>query len=150
MVAWAQGLTVTLLAWASEVGYRLNQSLALDNAMRTVGLTLDGGGSAITTGIKGYISIPFRGRIVGWSLIADQVGSIVVDVWSDKFGNFPPTVADTIAGSEKPTLSGDQISKMELVTDWDREITAGDVIAFNVDSASTVTRVTLTLTVTPS
>ena len=36
MVAWAQGLTVTLLAWASEVGYRLNQSLAIDNATRTI------------------------------------------------------------------------------------------------------------------
>ena len=151
MVAWAQGLTVTLLAWASEVGYRLNQSLAIDNATRTIGLTIDGSGAAITAGVKGYVTVPFRGRITGWSVIADKVGSIVIDVWSDKFGNFPPTIADTITGSEKPTLASKQIAKLEPVTDWDDQVTAGDVIAFNVKpTPSGVTRVTLTLTVQPS
>ena len=120
------------------------------SAPRTIGLTLDGGGTPITTGEKGYVTVPFSGTITGWTLLADQVGSIVIDVWSDTYGNFPPTVADTIAGSEKPTLSGAQKAQDASLTTWDTAVVAGDVIAFNVDSASTVRRVTLTLTVTPS
>jgi len=116
-----------------------------------VGLTIGNGVDVITAGPKDvYAVVPFNGTVTAWTLLADQAGSIVVDVWSDTYGNFPPTVADTIAGSEKPTLSGARKAQDESLTTWDTTVTAGDVIAFNVDSASTVTRVTLTLTVQPS
>jgi len=115
-----------------------------------IGVTIDGGGSAITTGQKGYVSVPFDCTITGWTLVADQSGSIVIDVWKDTYANFPPTVADTIAGTEKPTLSSVQKNEDSNLTTWTTAIAAGDVIGFNVDSASTVTRVTLTLKITRS
>ena len=77
--------------------------------------------------------------------MADQSGSIVIDVWKDSFGNFPPTVADTIAGTEKPTLSSQQAAQDLSLSTWSQDIDAGDVLAFNVDSASTVAQVPLTL-----
>ena len=121
------------------------------SSARVIGLTLDGGGSAITAGNKGFVTVPFSGTITGWTLLADQVGSIVIDVWSDAYGSFPPTVADTIAGSEKPTLASAQKAQDVALTTWDVVVTAGDVIAFNVEpTPSGVTRVTLTLTVQPS
>jgi hypothetical protein len=114
------------------------------------GITIDGGGSAITTGVKGYVEIPYSGTITGWTILGDVSGSCVIDIWKDTFVNFPPTVADTIAGSEKPTLSS-AVSNRDLnLTTWTTSVTAGDIIAFNVDSASTVTRVNLTIKITKS
>jgi hypothetical protein len=109
---------------------------------------IDGGGAAITTGQKGHLEIPFACTITGWTLLADQSGSIVIDVWKDTYANFPPTVADTIAGSEKPTLSSAQKNQDLSLTTWTTAISAGDILAFNVDSASSVTRVVLSLKIT--
>ena len=114
------------------------------------GITIDGAGSAITTGVKGFITIPFDCTITGWDIVADQSGSIVIDVWKDTYANFPPTVADTIAGTEKPTLSSAQKNQDTSLSSWTTTVTAGDVIGFSVDSATTVTRVTLTVRTTRS
>ena len=109
---------------------------------------IDGGGSAITTGQKGHLEIPFDCTIQGWTIMSDQSGSIVVDVWKDTYANFPPTVADTIAGTEKPTLSTAQKNQDLSLTTWTTTLSKGDILAFNVDSITTVTRVTIILRVT--
>jgi hypothetical protein len=111
------------------------------------GITIDGGGSAITTGVKGYITIPYNCTITGWDILADVSGSIVVDVWKDTYANFPPTSGDTIAGSEKPTLSSAVKNQDNSLSTWTTSVSSGDIIAFNVDSASTLTRVNLTIKV---
>ena len=100
---------------------------------------------AITTGVKLYLEVPFACTITGWTLVADASGDIVIDVWKDTYANFPPTVADTIAGTEKPTLSAAQKNQDLTLTTWTTAIAAGDVLGFNVDSAATVKQVTLTL-----
>lgn len=123
-------------------------------ATRTIGLTVDGGGSVITTGVKGYVQVPVTATITGWTLLSTDgtgpatAGNIVFDIWKDTYTNYPPTVADTITASAKPTLSGVNKNTDSTLTGWTTGITAGDVLGFNVDSASTVTRVTLQLTVT--
>lgn len=107
---------------------------------------IDGGGSAITTGVKGDVRIQgFSGTIVAWTILGDQSGSIVVDVWKDTYANFAPTVADTIAGSEKPTLSSASKNEDAALSTWTTAIADGDCLRFNVDSATTVTRVTITI-----
>jgi len=113
----------------------------------SVVLIIDGGGAAITTGEKGHISLPFAGEIVSAELEADQSGSIVIDIWKDTFANFPPTDADSITASAPPTLSSDDSVLDSTLTGWTTAFSAGDIMAFNVDSASTVNRVTLTLKV---
>jgi len=113
-----------------------------------LGITIDGAGSAITTGIKGYLRIPYACTISSVDLVADQTGSIVIDVWKDTYANFPPTDADSITASAPPTLSSAQKSQDSTLTGWTTSLAAGDYLAFNVDSVSTVTRVTLALKVT--
>lgn len=116
----------------------------------TIGITIDGGGSAITTGTKGYVQSPYAGTITAVRMFADQSGSAVVDVWKDTYANFPPTGADSICASAKPTLSAAQKSQDTTLTGWTTAVAAGDIFAFNVDSAATVTRVTLQLTIAKS
>jgi hypothetical protein len=95
--------------------------------------------------VKTYFEMPFGMRILAWRLFADVVGSIVIDVWKDTYANFPPTAADTIAGSEKPTLVAAQKAEDLSLSTWMTDIAQGDVIGVNVDSATTVKQVTLTL-----
>jgi hypothetical protein len=111
----------------------------------TIGIDIDGGGSTITTGNKKYIRVPFACTIVDATLIADQSGSIVIDVWKDTYANYPPTVADTITASAKPTLSAATKSQDTTLTGWTVTVAADDVLGFNVDSATTVQWAQLTL-----
>jgi hypothetical protein len=122
----------------------------LPTSARTQGITciFDGGGSAITAGKTVYVRIPYACTITGWQLGADVSGSIVIDVWKDTYANFPPVVGDSIAGTEKPTLSSAQKNEDLTLSTWTTSVTAGDWIAFNVDSAATVTFVSLQLLVT--
>ena len=113
----------------------------------TIQLIIDGGGSAITTGVKAYVRVPFDCTVTSWDIVSDVSGSIVLDIWKDSYANFPPTVADTIAGSEKPTLSSAQKNQDTSLSTWTVDLTAGEWLAVNVDSAATVTRVTLSLQV---
>lgn len=106
---------------------------------------IDGGGSAITTGVKGDLVIDFDFTIKAATLLADQTGSIVIDLWKDTYANFPPTNADTITASAKPTLSSATKSQDATLTGWTVNGNAGDILRVNVDSVSTVQRVTLSL-----
>lgn len=120
------------------------------DATRVIRVIVDGGGSALTTGAKKvYVTVPIDCTITKARLLADQSGSVVLDVWKDTYANFPPTVADTITASAKPTLSSAQKSEDSTLTGWTTTLAAGDIIEVNVDSATTVTKAILDLFVRP-
>ena len=114
----------------------------------TIGITIDGGGVTPSTGVKGYIYIPYACTINSVTLMADVSGSCVVDIWKVAYASFPPTVANTITASDLPTLSSQQNSQDTTLTGWTTSVSAGDVMAFNLNSASTLTRINLVLKVT--
>lgn len=111
----------------------------------TIALTIDGGGSTITTGIKGDVHIPIPIVLTEVVMLADQSGSIVVDIWKDSYTNFPPTVADTITAAAKPTITTATKSKDSTLTGWTTSVAADDVLRFNVDSVTTIQRVLVAL-----
>jgi len=137
-------------SWANNsqtASYALSGGSVIGGTLSgSFGITIDGGGSAITTGNKGYLTIPYGGTITGWKVISDQSGSCVIDVW--KTANAIPTVTNTIAGTEKPTLSSQQINSDLTLTSWTSSVSPGDTFAFNVDSTSLVTRVNLSIFIT--
>jgi hypothetical protein len=115
-------------------------------ATRSIRLQIDGSGSTIATGLqKAMLTVPFDCVITGWRILSDVSGSIVIDIWKDTYANFPPTIADTIVASAKPTLSAARSAESTTLTGWITSISAGDVLFFNVDSASTVTFIELSL-----
>lgn len=129
------------------VGNLLSQTSLL-GLTAGINFIIDGGGSAITTGVKGYIEIPFACTINQVTMLADQSGSIVVDIWKDTYANHPPTDADSITASAVPTITTATKSQDATLTGWTTSIAAGDILGFNVDSATTVTLVTVALKVT--
>lgn len=112
-----------------------------------IGITVDGGGSAISTGVKGFIEVPYNCEIIQVTMLADQSGSAVVDIWKDTYANYPPTDADTITSAAVPTITTATKSQDSTLTDWTTSISAGDILGFNVDSATTIERLTLILKV---
>ena len=115
---------------------------------RAITFVVDGGGSAITTGIKADVYVPYAATITAVTMLADQSGSIVVDIWKDSYANYPPTDADSITAAAVPTITTATKSQDTTLTGWTTSISAGDTLRFNVDSITTVTRLTLALTVT--
>jgi hypothetical protein len=112
--------------------------------------TIPDEGAAISTGIKGKAGfrVPFACTITGWYLTADASGSLVVDIWKDTYGNFPPTSADTITASAKPTLSSAIKAYSTTLTGWTTSIAEGDYLIINVDSCTTCKEASLSLLVT--
>lgn len=106
---------------------------------------ISGGGSTITTGLKGFIVAPYAMTLTKATALADQTGDIVVDIWVDTYANFPPTDADTITASAPVTISSGVKSQDSTLTGWDTAIAAGDIIAFNVDSVTDIEQLTIIL-----
>lgn len=112
------------------------------NAVVSLPLVIDGNGNVISTGSKGVFTVGFAAQVVGWRILADVSGSIVVDVKAGAYSSFP--TAASIAGSEKPTLSSAQKNEDTTITTW-TALAATDFLEINVDSVSSVTRVQITL-----
>jgi hypothetical protein len=97
------------------------------------------------TGVLGDVLIPFNATITEWTLLADDTGSTVVDIWKATYANFPPVVGDSITASAKPTISSSNKGQSSTLTGWTTAITAGDTLRFNIDSVSGISKLTIVL-----
>jgi len=107
---------------------------------------IDGSGSAITAGSKGYLEVPFACTISQWTLLADVSGSITIGIAKAAYSGFPTTTS--IVASAAPALSSAQKAQSSSLTGWTTTITAGDIIEFSASSITSVTRITIALKVT--
>lgn len=140
------GLTVT--GNTSVQSFSATTYYGLPVQYGSFGIVVDGSGSVITTGNKGYLTLPYSGTITSWRMMADTTGNTSVDVWKTNFAGFPPTSGDSITGGNYPNLISQQINDSSSLSGWTTTFSSGDIIAFNVLSASTVTRINLTINLT--
>lgn len=110
-------------------------------------VNIDGGGAAISTGVKGDVVAAFPFEILEWAALADQTGSIEIDIWKDTYANYPPTSGDSITASARPAIASGVKGQSSTLTGWTTSVALGDTLRFNVASASGVQRVTLVLKV---
>lgn len=108
-------------------------------------IILDGAGGAISTGIKGDFQVPFACEIQEAVVLADQTGSIQIDIWKDTFANFPPTNDDSITDAAPMVISSATSSQDTTLTGWTKTLAAGSILRFNVDSCDAITRCTVIL-----
>jgi hypothetical protein len=115
-----------------------------------LGITIDGAGANITTGVKGYVRVPYNCTITKAEMVANDNGDVTVEIWKDSYAAFPPTSGDSIYGGTAPSITGNIKSTDSLLSGWATSLSEGQYLAFNVPTASTgsLTRVTLTLAVT--
>lgn len=115
-----------------------------------IAFVIDGGGSVITTGRKGALhlfDLPASFTITGVSILADQTGSIVIDILKNTYTAYD-SGETSICASAKPTISSAVKSKDTTLTGWTTTLASDDTIEYNVDSVTSITRATITLTYT--
>ena len=111
---------------------------------RTINFVLDNGSQDITTGSKGQLNLDVTGRIESWMLVANTTGSIVIDIKKDTYTTYPDSFA-SIVGSEYPRLSNAKKARDESLSTWSTQLTAGDILDFDVVSCSGVQKCSLFL-----
>lgn len=116
---------------------------------------IDGGlGETITPGSKRYLGpMNFGGTISSATLLADQTGSIEIEIRKCSYADFDagvthPVSGDAITASAPVTLVSAAKSQDTTLTGWTTSFATGDIFEFVVNSATTVTWVEVTLAVT--
>lgn len=121
------------------------EDLADETKTSSIVIIADGAGSEIQTGLVADVIMPFNAVILEVTLLADQTGSIVFDIYKDAYANHPASTS--ITASAKPTISSSNKSQDSTLTGWTTVVSSGDILRFNVDSVSTITKCSLNLKV---
>lgn len=112
--------------------------------------------NAIQTGVHGSLEVSFGCTVVGWTVVScdggtPTTGAIQVDIWKDAYANYPPTVADTITGTDKPRIiaTGNK-GQSTALTGWQTTLASGSILYFNVDSVTSLKKVMVSLQIVKS
>lgn len=120
-------------------------SSGVSGSTGTVGITIDGGGSAIVAGSTRSITVPYACTISSWTLISDQSGSIFIHVSTSSSADFIAGRRSNISGTNSPALTSN-IYRASSPTSWSQTtLSKGDIVSFVNDSASTLTWANLVL-----
>jgi hypothetical protein len=96
------------------------------------------GGSAISTGILGYITVPFACSITGWSIAVDA-GTATVKTLKVAAGTAIPTLgSNSISTSGVAIASGTVLQSTTLTDFTTTTVTANDIIAADLITTSGV------------
>jgi len=94
----------------------------------TINFIINGGGSAITTGVKGWVEVPGPGVLEEWRILLSAAENITVDIDYDTYANFPTVGNDLVA----PSTTG--VQKNEA-TGLSAAIPDKSILEFNVTGA---------------
>ena len=126
---------------ASSAGQSVAATLKANLKSGSFGITMDGAGGVISTGQKGYVTMPYSGSILSWTLLGDQAGSCNIDITKSTFAGFPTQTS--ITGSAPITSTSVQKATSATLTGWTSSFDVGDVFGFTVNSLSGYTRLNL-------
>lgn len=107
------------------------------------GITVDGAGTALTTGSKGYVNMPYNGYITSWAMVANAASTIILDLKKSTYSDFPTTTS--ITGANYITMSSVVKNNSSVLTSWSLTFSTGDIYEFVINSASTATRINVTI-----
>ena len=110
--------------------------------------TIDGGQTGIDVSGLGvaYVELPYGIVFNAWRVIGDATGSCVIDILAGTFADLPLATANSIAGSEKPTLSGTLKAEDTNLSSWSLTASGGKWIGCLPNSASGLRRITVAIT----
>lgn len=102
-------------------------------------------GTSTITASDQEIYLPFAGTIESWTILSDKTASVSIDLWVDTYANYPPTVDDTICGSNYVALSSANKNTDSTLTDWEKTFSAGDIMKAHINSIALASRLTLVI-----
>jgi hypothetical protein len=94
-----------------------------------------------------YVYVP-RHAVIQSAVLLTQggPGNCVVDIWKGSLGGPPPTSANSICGSSKPTITNGNTYSDSTLTGWSTEVNIGDTLVFNLVSTDTFGQISIVLT----
>ena len=102
---------------------------------RTINYVVDNGSRPMTIGNKGYLTIDVTGNIQSFILLADNIGTLELDIRKCNFDDFPAGVS--ICGNSRPELNN-EVKKSDItLTGWTKQLNAGDILQYEVINVST-------------
>lgn len=125
-------------------------NLFANNYQTAIVYEMDGGGLALTTGIKGYITLPFNGTIVSVEILSTSATTATFDIWKTSYTAFDagathPVLADSITDANKPSMVSAVKFLDTTLTGWTTSFSRGDIFAFVITSNSSSQHVTVSL-----
>lgn len=144
----ADGKTLTASNTVTLVGTD-GVSINLSNAkLERVQFSIDGGGSAVTTGQKGtYPVCVYAGTITAYTITVDT-GTCTAKFWKKATGTAIPTVSDNINTSGVAISSGTVIRSTTVSDFTTTTVTANDIFALNLTAVSGATKIFVCLEIT--
>lgn len=111
---------------------------------RTINFLVDSGSLEMTSGIKGSVTIDVSGIIDSWKILADQTGTLGVDILKSNYTDFP-TFVSIATTSNYPKLLNTNKGFDDVLTGWDTAIRAGDILRFEVINSLNIRRFLISL-----
>jgi hypothetical protein len=68
-------------------------------------------------------------------------GSLSMDIWKSTVDNYPPVIADSILGGNPVIITNGYKLKDLVLTGWNKNVLAGDVLRFKLDSNTNFTSI---------
>jgi len=136
----AQITTASKVSWTAVTGFTIDGSIQF---------MVDGGGSVITTGTKGIMTIPFACTLTGWTMLSDISCTATMDVNRQTYANYDAAPTSIVGGSSVPTITTAVKGQDLDIANWTSvAIAAGDVLEFDVDTNNFAQILTLSLNYT--
>jgi len=124
-----------------------------NSALTSLNFQMNGGGVALTTGIKGFIEVPYACDIVYWTvLLASGAGAtaaetVAIDILRSTYSGFA-TIPSIVGAGTKPGTSSATKNQGAPASWTSVAISAGDILGFQVTTApATAQMCTLSLRV---
>jgi hypothetical protein len=103
----------------------------------------DGGGSAIADGTIREWIVPYDCTILGWTVVADQTGSISISLRNESYANYSasiPDSGDSIVASAPIALSSAIKNADTTLTGWVTTLAGGSILRWVVSGVTSITR----------
>lgn len=110
---------------------------------RTINFIHDAGSQNMVTGTKGSLTLDVTGRIQSWTVTSEQTGSIMLDIKKSSFEDYPNMIS--ICSLDKPNLVNQNKNRNLVLSNWQTDIFAGDILQFEVLSVQNIRRFVLSL-----
>jgi len=110
---------------------------------RTINYVIDSGSISMTAGNKGSVTLDVSGIIEMVTIFSDQQGSVVIDIKKSTYNTFP--TFSSILGGSYIQLTNQRKYKDDILTGWDKNLIAGNILTFDVISASNINRFLISL-----
>ena len=109
---------------------------------RTVNYVVDSGSHDMLAGNKGNITIDVTGIIESFTILSDQQGDLILNIKKSNYTDFP-TYTSILPSNL--SLSNTQKYRDDNLVGWDKTITAGDILSFDVVSVTDIRRFLISL-----